>query len=58
MASIIVCREVGLECEGVVRATTPEEALAAAADHVREAHGLEEMPPELVERVHSVTREG
>lgn len=58
MSTIIVCREVGLECDGVVQADGQEEALAAAAAHVREAHGLEEMPPELVERVRSVMREG
>jgi predicted small metal-binding protein len=35
MAKVIRCRDVGFDCEAVIRAGTEEEALAQAAAHVR-----------------------
>lgn len=58
MAKIIHCREVGFDCDGVIQADTEAQALAMAAEHARTVHGLQEVTPEIVEKVRSVMREG
>lgn len=57
MEKVIHCRDVGYDCDGVIRAKTEEEALQQAAEHARSAHGLEEATPEVVEKIKSVMRE-
>ncbi len=57
MTKIIHCRDIGFDCEGVISAETEEEALAMAAFHARDVHGVNEMTPELVEQVKAVIRE-
>ncbi len=57
MEKVIHCRDVGFDCEGVIRAQTEEEALKKAAEHAKEAHGLEEVTPEVVEKIKSVMTE-
>ena len=57
MQKVIRCRDVGFDCEGVIRANTEEEALKLAAEHAMEVHGLKEVSPEIVEKVKSVIRE-
>lgn len=54
---VVHCRDVGFDCDGVVRAETEAEALQGVADHARDAHGLDEVSPEVVEKVRSVMRE-
>ncbi|WP_412062332.1 DUF1059 domain-containing protein [Rubrivirga sp. IMCC45206] len=54
---VVHCRDVGFDCEGVVRAETEHDALQKVADHAREAHGLDEVTPDVAERVRSVMRE-
>jgi predicted small metal-binding protein len=57
MAKIVHCRDVGFDCDGVIRADTEESALKMVAEHARTAHGLETVSPEVVEKVKSVMRE-
>lgn len=38
-------------CDGVVTGETDDDVLAAAARHAAEAHGLSEVPPELVDKI-------
>lgn len=57
MTKVVICRDVGFDCEGVVRAETEEEALRLVAEHAKEVHGLEEISPDVVEKVRSVMRE-
>lgn len=45
------CNEVVPGCEGVVEAATTDDILAAAAQHARDAHGLDPLPAEVVEKV-------
>ena len=54
MTIVINCRDIGFDCEGVVRAETEEEALKLVAKHAKEVHGLEEITPEVAEKVRSV----
>jgi predicted small metal-binding protein len=57
MEKVIRCRDVGFDCNGVIRAKTEEEALKLAAQHAMQVHGLKEITPEIVAKVKSVIRE-
>jgi predicted small metal-binding protein len=54
MSLVVNCRDVGFDCEGVVRAESEEELLQKVAEHAGTAHGLTEVTPEVVEKVKSV----
>lgn len=57
MEKVIHCRDVGFDCNGVIKAKTEEEALRLAAEHAMKVHGLKEITPEIVAKVKSVIRE-
>ena len=57
MAKVLRCSDVGFECDGVIRAETEEEVLKQAAAHAQEAHNLQEMTDEVVEKVRGAIRE-
>lgn len=40
------CREVGFECDAVIRAESEEEVMRQASEHGRKAHGLETISKE------------
>ncbi len=56
MEKVIRCRDVGFDCNGVIRAKSEEEALKLAAEHARTAHGVKEVTPEIVTKIKSVMR--
>ena len=45
------CATVVDGCDGVVTGATEEEVLAAAAAHAKEAHGMSDVPPEVVSAI-------
>jgi predicted small metal-binding protein len=45
------CSTVVEGCDGVVTGETEDDVLAAAAGHAAEAHGMTDLPPEVVEAV-------
>jgi predicted small metal-binding protein len=51
MAKVINCKDVGFDCEGVCRAETEEEVIQMAAAHAKEVHGIQDITPEIVEKV-------
>jgi predicted small metal-binding protein len=57
MTKVVNCKDVGFDCEGVIRAETEEEVLRLVAEHAKEVHGIEEVPPEVVEKVRAVMYE-
>ena len=57
MEKVIRCRDVGFDCDGVIKAETEEKALKLAAEHAKKVHGLEEVTPEVVEKIKSVMKE-
>lgn len=57
MTKVVHCRDLGFDCEGVVRAESAEEALQLVAQHAKEVHGMEEVPAEVVEKVYQVMQE-
>lgn len=57
MSKVIRCREVGFDCDGVIRAETEADAMRQAAEHARTVHGVE-VTPEVAEKVRAVMRDG
>ena len=57
MAKVVYCRDVGFDCDGVVRADTEQAVLQGVAEHAQTAHGLGEISPEVAEKVRSVMRD-
>ena len=57
MEKVIRCRDVGFDCNGVIKAKTEDEALKLAAEHAMKVHGLKEITPEIVKKVKSVIRD-
>ena len=56
MEKVIHCRDVGFDCEGVVRADSDQEVMQLAAEHAESVHGVPELTSEMVEKVRSVIR--
>ncbi len=57
MEKVIKCRDVGFDCDGVIRASSEEEALEQAAKHAIQAHGVVEVTPDMVDKIKSVMTE-
>lgn len=51
MAKVLRCRDVGFDCDAVVRADTEDEILQQAAAHATRDHGLEEVTDDVVKKV-------
>ena len=57
MAKVVHCRDVGFDCDGVVRAETEEEVLQQVADHAKTIHNLETVSDDVIEKVRQVMRD-
>jgi predicted small metal-binding protein len=57
MAKILKCRDVGFDCEGVVRAESEEKALDLAVRHAGEMHGETNMSPDMKERARQAIKD-
>lgn len=57
MAKVVRCRDVGFNCEGVVRAETEDEVLKQVAAHAKTVHNLETVSAEVVAKVRQVMRD-
>ena len=56
MALAVNCRDVGVDCDFEASADTEEELFEILTEHAKSDHGMEEIPPELVEKVRAVIR--
>jgi predicted small metal-binding protein len=45
------CGELIPGCEAAFRGDTEDEVLAQVGDHARDEHGMDEVPPEVVDRI-------
>lgn len=54
MTKKVNCMDLGFDCPGVIQADTTEETLRQVAAHAAEAHGMQEVTPEVVEKIHAV----
>jgi predicted small metal-binding protein len=57
MEKAIHCKDVGFDCEGIVRANSDQEVMQLAAEHAKSVHGVTELTTEMVEKVKSVIRD-
>lgn len=57
MSKTIHCRDLGFDCDAVLQADNKEELLTMAAEHAKDAHGVEQVPDAMFERLKSVIRE-
>lgn len=60
MAKILYCKDIkdiGVDCEGVIRGETEQEVLRQAAEHAKTMHNLEEMPEEVKQAVRLAIRD-
>jgi predicted small metal-binding protein len=51
------CGDVVPGCEWVTRSEDDEQLFADIQDHAREAHGMDEVPPEVVHAIQAVITE-
>lgn len=57
MAKILSCRDVGVDCDFVARGETEEEIFRQCAKHGKEAHGMTEIPPDLIAKMRGYIRD-
>ena len=57
MAKVIYCSDMGSDCDFVARGETMEEVLKVGAEHGKEVHGINEITPDIVERVKAIIRD-
>jgi predicted small metal-binding protein len=57
MAKTVNCRDVGVDCDFVARGETEQEVLQQCAEHARTAHGMNELPSELANKVRAAIRD-
>jgi predicted small metal-binding protein len=57
MTKIVRCRDVGFDCDGVVRAETEEEVLKQVAAHAQTVHNLNTVSEEVIAKVRQVMRD-
>jgi predicted small metal-binding protein len=48
---VVNCRDVGVDCDFVARGETDADVLRQCGEHARSAHGFEDIPSELVDKV-------
>ena len=57
MAKTVRCRDVGMDCDFVAKGETNEDIMRQAAEHARTAHNMNEIPPEVADKVRSAIRD-
>lgn len=57
MKKMVRCRDVGFDCDGVVKGDTNEEVVNLAAQHAMQVHGVKDITPEIADKVRSVIRD-
>jgi predicted small metal-binding protein len=57
MAKVISCRDVGVDCDFRARANSMDELMTMLSKHAKDAHGMNEIPPEILMKVKSAVRD-
>ena len=57
MSKILRCRDVGVDCDFMMRGATVEEVMEKAKEHACSDHGFAGIPPELAGRVMAAIRD-
>jgi len=58
MAKMLRCRDVGVDCDAVIRAETEEGLMRKVAEHAKTVHGISEISPDLAAKVKAAIKEG
>jgi predicted small metal-binding protein len=53
---VLHCREIGFDCEGIVRAESEEEVLRIAGQHAKSVHNVE-ITPEMAKDIRPLIRD-
>jgi predicted small metal-binding protein len=48
------CRNLGFDCDAVVRADSDEEVMAQTATHAREVHGLQQIDADTEQKIRTL----
>lgn len=57
MAKVLRCSDMGSQCNWAGRAETEEELFKMVAKHAAEAHGMKEIPKELLAKAKAIIRD-
>lgn len=57
MTKQFACKDVGMDCGFKAEASTEEELMTKIAQHAREVHNMNEIPPELLQKVKGAIKE-
>ena len=57
MAKVLHCSDMGSACNLIGRAETEEDLFKMAAKHAAEAHGIKEIPKELLAKAKTLIRD-
>ena len=57
MAKVVSCKDVGVDCDFVMRGETTEDILQQAAEHARTVHNMTEIPPDVAEKLRGAIRD-
>ena len=57
MEKVLHCRDVGFDCNGVIKAQTEKEVLTMAGEHARTVHGVTEITPEIANKIKAAIKE-
>ena len=57
MAKMLRCRDVGVDCDAVIRAETEEELMRKVAEHAKTVHGMSEISPDIAAKVKAAIKE-
>jgi predicted small metal-binding protein len=57
MTKMLKCRDVGVDCDGVIKAETEEELTRKVAEHAKTVHGMSEISPDMVAKVKAAIKE-
>jgi predicted small metal-binding protein len=56
MAKELRCRDIGMNCDFVIRAESEGEVMRKAAEHARKTHGMKELAPDMNAKVRAAIR--
>jgi len=51
MGKMLRCRDVGVDCDAVIRAETETELMEKVVEHAKSVHGMTEISPETAAKV-------
>ena len=57
MAKVLRCRDIGMDCDFTATGQNEQEVLALAAAHAQKDHGMDNIPPDVMNKVKAAVRE-